>query len=838
MPAGIELYNYVINQKGSPALYSDTLANRPPAGYPGRLFISTDTQEIYRDTGVIWQLIGSGGPDTNIYNTDGTLLANRTMLMDGKTLTFEGLAQTNRVIMSADNNVPRIFSFRTAGVQRWAFRVDGNETGSNAGADLALRAYDDAGTFTFAPITAERRTGELTLRSQETITTGGGVMHGIENQATGTYIGGLTLTGTTNQAGAINRLNAVTDGSLTVSDGVRFGGGQSKLRIAPSGAGTVTLNQATTQRAAAAHINELQYDSSTAAVTYTHAAVMQNRGIFRTSAANSLTITNAYSLLLNDLNEAGYGNLTLTNRWGVYQAGQNDINFLAANTLIGANTPNTGERLQVFGNQIIKSGYLDIDTSGQSRRISSKNATGGDGQNTFIGNGGENIVAAPSNVNGSYNTSLGASALFNLTSGYSNTALGQYAQFTLTTGYDNATVGVNSGAEITNGHSNVSIGNDSLRRLTTGNSITAIGKNAGTYVNTAVAPAPPYITTNTSCVYIGSDTRSNADGSTNEIVIGANGRGLGSNTAVYGDTAMTSHIFRAGNVGIGTTSPINKLSVISDNNTYGQLVISASSNNGNVTGGLTFGGLWNTDAINFYTANNATAKMSISNGGNVFINNTTDTGETLQVTGNTRINGSLAIDKSPLGWSSAYSNLQIGLNGALFSNNTIGTDILLSSNTLYNTLNTFRYIVNGRACFIELSGGNIRFYTSSISGVAGNTISFGVVADFGFAGNFGLGGTTYGTSATRTVAISNGTAPASSVTDAFQLYSNDITAGNAAAHFRTENGAVIKVYQETTAVAAATLVGGGGTTITDTDTFGGYTLQQVVQALRNQGLLA
>jgi hypothetical protein len=46
------------------------------------------------------------------------------------------------------------------------------------------------------------------------------------------------------------------------------------------------------------------------------------------------------------------------------------------------------------------------------------------------------------------------------------------------------------------------------------------------------------------------------------------------------------------------------------------------------------------------------------------------------------------------------------------------------------------------------------------------------------------------------------------------------------------------IVQPTTAVAAATLVGAGGTTITDTDTFDGYTIQQIVKALRNTGLLA
>jgi len=46
------------------------------------------------------------------------------------------------------------------------------------------------------------------------------------------------------------------------------------------------------------------------------------------------------------------------------------------------------------------------------------------------------------------------------------------------------------------------------------------------------------------------------------------------------------------------------------------------------------------------------------------------------------------------------------------------------------------------------------------------------------------------------------------------------------------------IVQPTTAVAGATRVGGGGTNVTDTDTFDGYTIAQVVKALRNAGLLA
>jgi hypothetical protein len=53
----LRVYYEVLNQKGSPALYTDTLANRPAFGFQGRLFISTDTAQIYEDTGSAWSLI-------------------------------------------------------------------------------------------------------------------------------------------------------------------------------------------------------------------------------------------------------------------------------------------------------------------------------------------------------------------------------------------------------------------------------------------------------------------------------------------------------------------------------------------------------------------------------------------------------------------------------------------------------------------------------------------------------------------------------------------------------------------------------------------------------------
>jgi hypothetical protein len=54
----------ILNQLQTPAFYADIFANRPVAGYNGRVFISTNTFLIYRDNGVSWDLIGGGGPGT------------------------------------------------------------------------------------------------------------------------------------------------------------------------------------------------------------------------------------------------------------------------------------------------------------------------------------------------------------------------------------------------------------------------------------------------------------------------------------------------------------------------------------------------------------------------------------------------------------------------------------------------------------------------------------------------------------------------------------------------------------------------------------------------------
>lgn len=57
----IRVYYEVLNQKGTPALYSDNYAQRPAAGYVGRIFYSPDTAQIFYDTGSTWTLLADAG---------------------------------------------------------------------------------------------------------------------------------------------------------------------------------------------------------------------------------------------------------------------------------------------------------------------------------------------------------------------------------------------------------------------------------------------------------------------------------------------------------------------------------------------------------------------------------------------------------------------------------------------------------------------------------------------------------------------------------------------------------------------------------------------------------
>lgn len=140
----------ILNQKGTPMFYSDIFANRPVFGIVGRIFISTDTAAIYRDTGLSWDLIadGGGGTDTNIYNTDGTLTGNRDVSSGGFSLTFRPQTTFSTTLTAATN--ASSYSAVGQNVLNFAAGFSSSNAGFTYGAIGGINLQTFAGGATFA----------------------------------------------------------------------------------------------------------------------------------------------------------------------------------------------------------------------------------------------------------------------------------------------------------------------------------------------------------------------------------------------------------------------------------------------------------------------------------------------------------------------------------------------------------------------------------------------------------------------------------------------------------------------------------------------------------------
>ena len=140
-----------------------------------------------------------------------------------------------------------------------------------------------------------------------------------------------------------------------------------------------------------------------------------------------------------------------------------------------------------------------------------------------------------SNTTGESNTAIGINALRLNTLGKANVAIGINALINNTTGNNNTAVGAGALVNST-GSNNVALGLNSFINLSSGSNNIALGVNAGRYAGSGITT----LTSTNNSIYLGFLSRGlNASGSTNEIVIGNDVVGLGSNTTVLGNSATT-----------------------------------------------------------------------------------------------------------------------------------------------------------------------------------------------------------------------------------------------------------------------------------------------------------
>jgi len=156
-------------------------------------------------------------------------------------------------------------------------------------------------------------------------------------------------------------------------------------------------------------------------------------------------------------------------------------------------------------------------------------------QNTYVGYSAGNFdgtSASPMNVG------VGDYVLGAVTSGSQNTGVGALSLSYLTTGSNNVALGASALYSMTTGSDNMAQGKNAIQNMITGSKNIAIGRNSGFYA------AVGTLTSGDSHVLIGDTTKASANGTVNEIVIGANAVGKGSHTVVLGHTSIVETVLR------------------------------------------------------------------------------------------------------------------------------------------------------------------------------------------------------------------------------------------------------------------------------------------------------
>ena len=369
---------------------------------------------------------------------------------------------------------------------------------------------------------------------------------------------------------------------------------------------------------------------------------------YNTTGSNNTSIgtQSLYNNVTGDSNVSNGVNSLYNNTTGNFNTGVGS-EALYSNTI--------GFRNTAFGYQTLRT---NVDDNGLTAiGYSALYSNNGGGLNTAVG-----YQALYSNTVANENTAVGSSALGLTVGGGRNTAVGSAAMLTNVGGSNNLALGTDALRNAT-ANSNTAVGSYSLRTNINGSNNVAVGKDSGTFLSNGTTA----VTATTNGVFIGSGTSPAANGQNNQIVIGYQAIGIGSNSVVIGNDSITKTLLK-GNVGIGTASPGAKLQV--DANSQNGIYISNNAPNLVMGDNALFGSKVNsttvalaTSAGNFLTGSLAgdsifagknnlrfgtgldsgvasgTIKMSILSSGNVGIG-TTSPGAKLDVNNNTSVSSS------------------------------------------------------------------------------------------------------------------------------------------------------------------------------------------------------
>jgi hypothetical protein len=547
--------NNILNQKGTPAFYSDIFANRPTYGYTGRVFISTDTGAIYEDTGTSWTLIADAGAGTTGTLQQVTTNGNTTTLgivVQGININDGAGTGANNIAIGSNSLIANTTGLQNIGLGSATLQLNTTSSNNTAIGSSALTLN------TIGSSNTAIGSGSLSVN-----------ISGTQNTAIGVNSGSLITTGSN------NTILGNYAGTSTLASNIVLSDGAGNVRLFSDANGLIGINQAVGSTIGG------QLDIHTA---QTYALVL-----------NGLTTSNAYTAFSN----ASVGQWRIGN---TYNAGANTFDIFNLGTSSNALSFNKTSNSATFTSNVTASGAiargilnsatlvaaansdvligLDINTTYTLGAFTSVKTMGLRVDGINIGRGSGNIStntaigasALESNTTGLANTACGTNALAANTTGLSNTAFGRNAGQTNSTSSANTYIGSDCGSSNTTGSNNCFFGQHSGSNNLTGSNNVFFGVNAGRFI-TGGSTAN---TISTNSIFIGVNTRAAADNQTNQIVIGTGSTtGLGSNTTIIGTTATTTTALY-GRLLLGSTT----------DDTTNQLQVTGS---GKFTGALTSG---------------------------------------------------------------------------------------------------------------------------------------------------------------------------------------------------------------------------------------------------------
>ena len=437
------------------------------------------------------------------------------------------------------------------------------------------------------------------------------------------------------------------------------------------------------------------------------------------------------------------------------------FNGLTGNvTGVTTGTANNFIALQTFSSGICASGGTFINDIIVKGNVKIGRSVGGGNFNLAFGQGALGVSSS-----GRDNLAIGDFALGNMGTGFFNIAIGASALQTTTTSSHNVAIGDGALVTLTGGTGNIAIGSGALGRITnTGNNV-ALGREAGRWSG----PAFVFNTKSINSLFIGNNTRTpivSGSTTTNEIVIGNDAMGLGSNTTTIGITTQAlATIYGLLNVPNGI-SGINQFRL---NGLTGTVGLSAGTGITLITSG-------NTLIISATAVSGITSGVESLSGLTGVIGLVAGTGISFGISGNTltinsTVTGSCAGASAGVqSFNGATGDIVVVPVGSITTNSPAALGISFSTDSVFPFFNTYTITNTG---------------VRNLNGITGSIL---------LSGNTGIDITKVGA---NTLSISNTGVNSLSASSGITLSgsSGDITISNSGVRFinSTDTGNVVNV---------------------------------------------